>query len=253
MPPVTTVTPVRLERLGEGGGVVDDAPGVGRELRLRGLVQGDRLGGHDVRQRPAEHERAAAVDGVGELGVAQHQAAARAAQGLVRGRGHDVGVADRVEVAGEDLAGDEPGEVRHVDHERRADLVGDLAEDAEVDLARIGAVAGDQQQRPLLARALAHLVVVEQVGLRVDAVGGVLEELAGDVGAKAVGEVAAGVERHAHHLLVAELAAQRLPVLGGEVAHVLRAQALELGRSTRWVRTAQNATRLASMPLCGWT
>ena len=42
------------------------------------------------------------------------------------------------------LPGDQAGEVRHVDHQRRADLVGDLAEDAEVDLARVRAVAGDR-------------------------------------------------------------------------------------------------------------
>ena len=45
-----------------------------------------------------------------------------------------------------------------------------------------------------------------------------------------MGEVAAGVERHPHHLLAAELAAKRLPVFGGEVAHVLGVQALEFGR-----------------------
>ena len=36
-------------------------------------------------------------------------------------------------------AGHEPGEVRHVDHQLGADLVGDLAEGAEIDDARIGA------------------------------------------------------------------------------------------------------------------
>jgi hypothetical protein len=68
----------------------------------------------------------------------------------------------RVEVAGEHLAGDQAGEVGHVDHEASRHLVRDLAEDAKVDLARIGAVARDQEQRRLLARAPAHLVVVEQ-------------------------------------------------------------------------------------------
>jgi hypothetical protein len=64
-------------------------------------------------------------------------------------------MADGIEVAGEHLPGDEAGEVGHVYHERRADLVGDLAEDAEVDLAGIGAVAGDEQ-KGRLAGALAH-------------------------------------------------------------------------------------------------
>jgi hypothetical protein len=54
------------------------------------------------------------------------------------------------------LAGDQPGEVRHVDHQRRADLVGDLAHLGEVHPARVGRVAGDQHQRLELAALAAH-------------------------------------------------------------------------------------------------
>ena len=43
---------------------------------------------------------------------------------------------------------DEPGEVRHVDHQVGADLVGDLAEAREVELPRVGRPAGDDQLRP---------------------------------------------------------------------------------------------------------
>ena len=52
-------------------------------------------------------------------------------------------------------------------------------------------------------------VVVEELGRRVGAVGALVEHLAGDVRPEAVGEVAAGVEGHAEHPLVAERAAQR--------------------------------------------
>ena len=45
-----------------------------------------------MRERAAEDHRAAAVDLVGELGLAQHHAAARAAQRLVGGGGDDVRV-----------------------------------------------------------------------------------------------------------------------------------------------------------------
>ena len=49
---------------------------------------------------------------------------------------------------------DEPGEVGHVDHQLRADLVGDPPELGEVEVARIGGPARDDHLRPvLLARA----------------------------------------------------------------------------------------------------
>ena len=94
---------------------------------------------------------------------------------------------------------------------RRADLVGDLAHRGEVDPPRIGGVAGDQDQRLELPRRGAYRVVVEQLGLGVSAVGALMEHLAGDVRPEAVGEVAAGVQRHAERSLVAELVPQRPP------------------------------------------
>ena len=45
----------------------------------------------------------------------------------------------------DDSARDEPGEVRHIDHQLGADLLGDLAEGAEIDDARIGAGPGDDE------------------------------------------------------------------------------------------------------------
>ena len=75
----------------------------------------------------------------------------------------------------------------------------------------------------------ATFVVVEQPGLRVGAVLLLVEHLAADVGTEAVGQVAAGVQRHAEQALVAELVAQLLPVLVGEVVDVLRAVLLQPG------------------------
>jgi hypothetical protein len=54
-----------------------------------------------------------------------------------------------------------------------------------------------------------------------------VEHLAADVGPEAVGEVAAGVQRHAEQPLVAELVAQRLPVGLGELVDVLGPEPLE--------------------------
>ena len=58
--------------------------------------------------------------------------------------------------------GDQAGEVRHVHHEVGADLVGHLANAGEVDGARIGGAAGDDQLRPFGARQPFQFVVVEQ-------------------------------------------------------------------------------------------
>ena len=215
------------EALGQRLGVVGDVLGVGAEGVLPGLGQGDGLGGHHVRERAAQDHRAATVDRRGVLLLGQHQAAARAAQRLVgRGRG-DVRVRHRVLVAGEDLAGDQPGEVRHVDHQGRADLVGDLAHLGEVHAAGVRRVAGHQHQRLELTRLRGDLVVVEQPGHGVGAVLLLVEHLAADVGPEAVGQVAAGVEAHAEQPLVAELVAQLLPVLVGEVVDVLGAVLLQ--------------------------
>src|SRR4030095_8815214 len=110
------------------------------EVRPAGLREGDRLCGHDVGQRAAEDHRATPVDPVGQLGLAQHRTAAWAAQALVRGGGDDVRVRHRVEVAGEDLAGNESGEVGHVHHEGGANLVCDFPHDAEVHLSGVRGV-----------------------------------------------------------------------------------------------------------------
>ena len=65
------------------------------------------------------------VDDRRQLLGAQDGAAARAAEGLVGGEGDDVGDGHRRRVG---AAGDEAGDVGGVEHEVRADLVGDVAE-----------------------------------------------------------------------------------------------------------------------------
>ena len=88
--------------------------------------------------------------------------------------------------------GDQAGEVRHVDPELRADLVGDGAEGGEVELARVGGPAGDDAPAACTSSALSRTTSMStRNGLGVDAVGGGLVELAGEVELHAVGEVAA--------------------------------------------------------------
>ena len=57
--------------------------------------------------------------------------------------------------------GDEAGVVGHVDHQLGADRVGDLAEGGEVDLARVGGPAGDDQLRLVLGGEPCDLVEVD--------------------------------------------------------------------------------------------
>src|ERR1019366_6527039 len=208
------------EPVGEGGGVVNDALGVVAEAGGAGFGQGDGLGGHHVGQRAAQYHRAALVDVLGELVVAQDHPAPGAAQRLVCGAIDDVGVWHGVEVAGEDFPGDQAGEVRHVDQQGRAGLVGDVPHEREVDPPGVGGVAAYQDQRPELAGGGAQGVVGEQAGGRVGAVAALLEHLAGDVGPDPVGEVATGVEGHAEYPLPAQLVAQDGPVVFAEVVDV---------------------------------
>src|ERR1051325_9864753 len=88
-----------------------------------------------------------------------------------------------------DAGGDQAGKMRDVDHDHRADFVGRLAEWAKVDLARIGAVADDDHLGPVLARELAHGVVVDALVRAAHAVGHDFEELAGKIDRAPVGEM----------------------------------------------------------------
>jgi len=76
---------------------------------------------------------------------------------------------------------DEPGDVRHVHEQQRPDAVGDGREAREVEEARICRGAGDDELRAHLARDRLERVVVDPLGLTIDAVGVDLVEPAGEV------------------------------------------------------------------------
>src|SRR5262249_61994661 len=117
------------------------------------------------------------------------EARARAAQRLVRGRGDDVGVRKRTGMC---PAGDEPGEMRHVDEEVGADLIGNFAEAAEIDETGIGRSAGDDDLWAVLPGELCHLLDVDTVVIAPYAVRHGLEPAPRHVHGRAVGQVAAG-------------------------------------------------------------
>src|ERR1700730_19332140 len=65
---------------------------------------------------------------------------------------------------------DQPRNMRDGGEQESADVFGDLAEYLEVELARIGGGAGDDNLRPFLFRQIAHRVVVDPLSLAIDLV-----------------------------------------------------------------------------------
>ena len=180
------------ERLGAGHRAL---LALAEELGLRD-AEGDRLARDDVLERAALLAREdGRVDGLGVLLAAQDQAAARAAEGLVHRRGDDVGVGHRVGVL---AGGHEAGEVRHVDHEVRADGIGDRAEALEVQEARVGTPAREQELGLALVGDALDLVHVDEARLARDLVGRDVVQAPGHVELHAVREVAAVGQRQAH-------------------------------------------------------
>src|SRR6266516_5837530 len=105
--------------------------------------------------RPGEH---LLVHRLRKLGLAKNHPTAWAAQRLMRG-GRDylrMGDGGRVHAAG-----DEPGEMRHVDDEYCADFIGDRAQRREIDDPRVRATATDDDPRSLLLRDFTNQIVVD--------------------------------------------------------------------------------------------
>ena len=211
-----------LQRLGHRLGVLDHLLLVRLEPGAERFLERHRLGGDHVHQRAAlQAGEDGAVDGLLVLGLHQDDAAARAAQALVRGGGDHVGVGHRV---GVHAGGDQAGVVRHVDHEDGADLARHTGKALEVDAQAVGAGPGDDQPGPVLARLGLHRVVVDLLAV-VQAVGDDVEPLARHVQCHAVRQVPALRQAHAHdgvagleegeeHRLVGAGAAVRLHVGG---------------------------------------
>ncbi len=182
--------------VGERLGVRDRLALALAELLALGDLQRDGLGGDDVHEGPALLAREdSPVDVCSQLLLAEDHPAARAADRLVDRRGDDVGVGNG---AGVLARGDQPGEVRHVDHQLGVDGIGDLTERREVELPRICRPAGDDHLRLVLLGEPRDLIHVDEVVLAAHVVGDDLVELARDVQLHPVGEMAAVVERHAH-------------------------------------------------------
>jgi hypothetical protein len=136
-----------------------------------------------------------AVDLLGVLLLGQDDAAAGSAEGFVRGGGDDVGIRHRVRVQ---PCGHQAGEVRHVHHEVGAHEVRDAAELGEIELARVGGPAGDDELRAVFQCQRFNLCHVDpEVGFP-HVVRDHVVQLAREVDLHAVGEVAAVGQAQSH-------------------------------------------------------
>ena len=130
-------------------------PGAGKRALLaltvgvrRGEAECHGLAGDLVRE---DSEFGTCVDMGGNrpgerLGRQDHPAASTAERLVDRGR-DDVRDGDRIRMQ---ARRDQPGEVRHIDQQVRADLVGDRAEAREVEDPGVGRPARQDQPRPAL-------------------------------------------------------------------------------------------------------
>ena len=120
--------------------------------------------------------------GQGRVG-GQDDRPARPVQGLVGGRGDDVGIADR---RGHHAGGNQSAQVRDVSQQVCADAVGDAAKGLPVGDPGVGRVTADDHLRLALFRQFHDGFVVDLLGFRVDGVVDDLVELAGAVGGRTV-------------------------------------------------------------------
>ena len=112
--------------------VFHDRARVSFELGLQRLAESNRFRRDHMHQRAAlETREDRRVDFLPELGIARKDhATARTAKRLVRGGGRDMGMVERI---GMNAARHQPREMRHVDHEVRADGIRDCPEAREID------------------------------------------------------------------------------------------------------------------------
>ena len=174
-------------------------------LGLQGLAEGYGFGGNHVFERAAlyagEYSRVEQsrhlldfafgrlfAPGVVEVFAHEDDTAAGTAQGLVSGRGDDVGILERIL---EQTGGDEAGGVSHIDHEDGADFVGNLTHAGVVPFARVGRCTADNQFRTLAQSHLFHHIVVDITGIFFHAVFERVEHQAREVHGASVRQVTA--------------------------------------------------------------
>ena len=157
-------------------------------------MEADGFCGDDVFEGPAlDAGEDLAVDALGVFFFADDDAAAGAAQALVGGGGGEVGKGAGVRVL---AAGDESGDVGHIDEEECAHFVRDGAHPLEVDDAGVGAGSGGDHFGLHFDGEFFEGVVVDALVFFAHSVMGDGVEAPAEIGFVAVGEVAAVGEVH---------------------------------------------------------
>ena len=165
------------------------------ELGAQRLAESDSLGCDHVHQGAALNAR---EDGRVDLFrdifvVGQDHATTRTAQGFVGGGGGHVGIGER---AGVFTRSNQTGKVGHVDHQVGTNAVGDFAHLGEIHLTRDGRTTCDDQLGLVFGSQSLNLIIVDQAVLLAHAILNGVEPFARLVGLGAVGQVAAGIQRH---------------------------------------------------------
>ena len=188
--------PALDKRIGQRSSILDHVFGIRPEFGLHRLTQAHGLGRDDVHERAALRAgKDGAVNPLAEFLLRQDHTAARAAQRLVRGGGDDVGIRHGAFML---AAGDQARDVRHVSHKERAVSVCDVGHGLEIDLARIGRRARNQQLGPVLPDKILNHIVIDPPRGGIDAVADAVVDLAREVHLRAVRQMAAVGKVHAH-------------------------------------------------------
>ena len=134
------------------------------EFRLQGFLESHRLGGNNVHQRAALNSgEYLGVQGFCKFLSTEDHAATRSTQGLVGGGGDEFGIGNRT---GVHSGSHQTGEMRHIHHNHRTDLVGDSTKCREIDDTRIGAGANHDHLGLVLDSQALDLAVIDSLGLR---------------------------------------------------------------------------------------
>ena len=165
--------------LGERRSIAHDLLGVALKGRIGGFAEGHGLAGNGMFEGPTlQTGEDRLVDRRGVLGLGEDATTTRTTKGLVGGERDDVGVRNRVRMH---PAGDEPGDMGGIEHEQRANLVGDGPDGFGIDDARVCSCPGDDHLGALTQRRLADLVVVDPLIGGRDAIGHEVVEETRDV------------------------------------------------------------------------
>ena len=185
------------QHLRQARGVLHDLRLIIRERRFGRLLEADSLGRDDVHQRTALHTREhAAVQIFLEALLAEDHSSARPAQGLVRGRRHEVGVRHRARVHS---SSDKTRNVGHVGHDEGSDTIGRRTDSSEIDDTRIRTRPDDDQLRLAIFGQAIEFVVIDPFIFLADTVRDDGIELTGKVERMTVRQVSAVREIHPEH------------------------------------------------------